>query len=176
MQYSFRRAVPGDIDAIARIHVAGWQSNYRGLMPDELLDSRTFEFRQTMWKELLVEPKRTTLSARDDAGAVCGFASAFALDRRHAGFDCFLQMLYVDESLKHRGLGRALLGAIVGAMREDGCGSMALRTLRANPARGFYEHLGARLVPSLDIDEGPLDDVVYGFDDLSLVARNSTTL
>ncbi len=176
MQYSFRRAVPPDIDAIARIHVAGWQSNYRGLMPDQLLDSRTFEFRQTMWKELLVEPKRITLSALNAADAVCGFASAFTLDEPHAGFDCFLQMLYVDESLKRRGLGRVLLGAIARAMRDAGCRSMALRTLRRNPARGFYEHVGARLVPTLDIDEGPLDDVVYGFGDLSLVADRLTIL
>lgn len=172
MHYSFRRAAPADIDDIARIHVAGWQRNYRGLMPDELLDSRTIEFRQAMWKELLLEPKRTTLTALDDAGVVCGFASAFALDEPHAGFDCFLQMLYVDESLKRSGLGRALLGAIAGAMRGVGSNAMALRTLRGNPARGFYEHLGARLVPSLDVDEGPLDDVVYGFDDLSLVAEH----
>jgi GNAT superfamily N-acetyltransferase len=128
-----------------------------------------------MWKELLAETKRTTLSALDDAGTVCGFASAFTLDELHAGFDCFLQMLYVDESLKRHGLGRALLGAIAAAMRDAGCRSMALRTLRGNPARGFYEHVGARSVPALDIDEGALDDVVYGFDDLSLVADPPTT-
>lgn len=174
MQWSFRRAVSTDVDDIARIHVAGWQSNYRGLMPDDLLDSRTFEFRQAMWRELLLEPKRTTLSALDGADVVRGFASAFTLGEPHSGFDCFLQMLYVDEPLKRSGLGRALLGAIAGAMRDAGCSAMALRTLRGNPARGFYEHVGARPVPALDVDEGPLDDVVYGFDDLSLVAKYST--
>lgn len=172
--HEFRRARSEDIDAIARIHVAGWRNNYRGMMPDDLLDSRTFEFRQTMWRDLLAEPARTTLVAIDDVGQVCGFASAFTLDEPHAGFDAFLQMLYVDESIKRGGVGRALLGAIARAMLDAGRRSMALRTLRRNPARGFYERLGARLLSALDIDEGPLDDVAYGFDDLSLVAQAPT--
>lgn len=170
-QHSFRRAAVADIGAIARIHVAGWQNNYRGLMPDELLDSRTFAFRKNMWAKLLAETKRTTLVAVESGNVVCGFASAFFLDEPHDGFDCFLQMLYVDETLKRGGLGRALLGATAREMLAAGRRAMALRTLRLNPSRGFYEHLGARLLQRLDVDESPLDDVAYGFDELALLVK-----
>lgn len=35
---TFRAAVPGDADAIARVHVASWQAAYRGTVPDDHLD------------------------------------------------------------------------------------------------------------------------------------------
>ena len=36
---SIRPASTADASAIARIHVAGWQSAYRDILPDEHLDS-----------------------------------------------------------------------------------------------------------------------------------------
>ena len=34
-----RQAEIGDAAAIARVHVASWRTTYRGLLPDEFLDS-----------------------------------------------------------------------------------------------------------------------------------------
>ncbi|MHB1536011.1 MAG: hypothetical protein ACYC1D_15655 [Acidimicrobiales bacterium] len=33
------RALPGDEDAVAAVHVWSWQTAYRGLVPSEYLDS-----------------------------------------------------------------------------------------------------------------------------------------
>jgi hypothetical protein len=42
--------------------------------------------------------------------------------------------------------------------------------MRRNPARAFYERLGATLVPGgLTIDAGQFDDVVYAFSDLRML-------
>jgi GNAT superfamily N-acetyltransferase len=163
-----RRARISDIPAIAEIHVEAWRVNYRGMIPDEAIDSRTVELRKTTWHQALHQPRRVTLVACDDRGAVNGFASAFVLEAPHSGFESFLQMLFVAESLKGQGVGRKLLAAIAREMQAAGAHSMALRTLRANPARGFYERLGAELIPEdIDVDRGEFDDVVYGFRDLS---------
>jgi GNAT superfamily N-acetyltransferase len=163
-----REAVAGDIPAIGAIHVEAWRANYRGMIPDDAIDSRTVELRKATWHQVLGQPRRVTLVACDDGGAVTGFASAFRLPELHNGFDSFLQMLFIAEPLKGRGIGRALLSAIAQKMCAAGARSMALRTLRLNPARAFYERVGAELVPDgIDVDRGEFDDVVYGFRDLS---------
>ena len=38
-----RRAVLEDLPAMALVHVNGWKTAYRGMMPDELLDRLTVE-------------------------------------------------------------------------------------------------------------------------------------
>ena len=45
-----RRATVDDAPAIAGVHVRTWQAAYRGLMPQALLDSLTFERRRGWWK------------------------------------------------------------------------------------------------------------------------------
>ena len=167
--FTFDRATAADIDAIATIHVAGWRDNYRGMMPDAAIDLRTFEVRQAMWKPLIEMLGRITLVARDRAATIRGFTSSLLFDESNAGFESFLQMIFLETAMRGSGLGRALLRATALELRDAGRRSMALRTLRLNPARGFYEHLGGRLVPNNDFtyDAGEFDDVVYGFDDLS---------
>lgn len=167
-------ATPADIPAIAAIHVESWRANYRGMIPDETIDSRTIECRRTMWAQLLEEPQRITLVSCAERGIIAGFASAFLLHELHNGFDSFLQMIFVAEPFKRRGIGRELLAAIAGELHAAGAHGMALRTLRANPARGFYERLGAKLVADgIDVDEGEFDDVVYGFRDMNVLTRLS---
>jgi hypothetical protein len=44
-----RRAEPQDAPAVARVHVASWRQAYRGLLPQEYLDSLSIEARTTTW-------------------------------------------------------------------------------------------------------------------------------
>jgi GNAT superfamily N-acetyltransferase len=48
-----RRATPGDVIAVATVHVRSWQAAYRGLMPDEVLDGLSVERRAGMWRSVL---------------------------------------------------------------------------------------------------------------------------
>ena len=48
---SVRRATRADADAVAAAHVAGWRGGYRGIFPDEYLDSDAFaDERRDMWR------------------------------------------------------------------------------------------------------------------------------
>ena len=58
-------------------------------------------------------------------------------------FDAYLQAIYLLAGRQRRGAGRALLGAIARDLIAQGRRSMALHVLATNPARGFYERLGA---------------------------------
>ena len=49
-----REAEEPDADAIARIHADAWEQAYRGIVPQEALQSRySFESRRKMWGSLL---------------------------------------------------------------------------------------------------------------------------
>jgi GNAT superfamily N-acetyltransferase len=165
-----RKAIPSDADAIAAVHHASWEGSYRGIMPDEEFDKRPLSLRQTQWADYLAHPGRTTLVACNGDGAILGFASAWPLDRAQYPFDSYLATLYLRPDVKRRGIGRALLSAIAEELLNGGARSLVLRTLRLNPARQFYERLGARLVcHDAAPDRGRFDDVVYAFDDLNLL-------
>lgn len=77
---SYRRAVPDDADDIAVLHVTSWRETYTGLLPDQLIASRTAVQRAAAWRQILLgaEPAgklhhRVFLAAED--GALLGFGS-----------------------------------------------------------------------------------------------------
>ena len=88
------------------------------------------------------------LLARVD-GTVAGFALFFPtfstfLARR----GLWLEDLFVVPAMRGRGVGRALLAAVAGVARARGCGRFEWAVLDWNaPAIGFYEGLGATLMP-----------------------------
>ncbi|MGB8627758.1 MAG: GNAT family N-acetyltransferase [Candidatus Cybelea sp.] len=172
MRTHIRRAVPADASGIARVHVAAWDRAFRGIVPDDVIAARTLEVRIGQWTSVLQKPDRVTLVAHGDDDLICGFASAVPIPEPN--FQGYLETLYVAPALWERGVGRELLSAIAAELLARSIGNMALRTLRLGTARGFYEHLGARLVlEGIVRDAGHFDDVVYGFDDLALLAKCS---
>lgn len=171
MAVVIRRANLDDADAIAKVHVASWHAAYRGILSDEQIEARTVERRRAQWAASVEQPDRITLVACDEGGTIQGFASTLLLDGSDGGFQSYLQTLYLDPGAQQRGIGRELLRATAIELRSAGIRNMALRTLRLNPARQFYERLGARLAPEgIANDEGQFDDVVYAFDDLGVLA------
>jgi len=72
-----RRAEPQDAPAVARVHVASWRQAYRGLLPQEYLDSLSVEARTMTWAKAfsqLPDQTPTTLVGELD-GQIVGFAS-----------------------------------------------------------------------------------------------------
>ena len=75
-EIAIRPARLDDVDAVAAIHVAGYEEAYRGLLPDEVLDERSVDLRRRVWAERLAadEPRQFVLVAELD-GEVAGFVS-----------------------------------------------------------------------------------------------------
>jgi GNAT superfamily N-acetyltransferase len=53
---------------------------------------------------------------------------------------------HLVESAKGRGLGRGLMRAAACCLRDGGCRSVSLWLLKENPAQGFYERFGGRIL------------------------------
>jgi ribosomal-protein-alanine N-acetyltransferase len=118
---TIRRATPADLAAIAAIEAESFPSPWGedGYLPE------------------LTRPASVFLTA-ESAGAVAGYGCAFAvIDEAH------LLKLAVRPALRRQGIGRALLAALVAALRELGARELWLEVRAGNEAaRGFYRRLG----------------------------------
>ena len=160
-----RAAGVEDAAAIARVHVATWRTAYRGLLPDEFLESLTDDVYTERWRRGIADPLSRVFVAEDETGVV-GFASG---GRERAGEDGYrgeLYAIYVLDRAQRHGHGRELVRAVTGALREMRFDDMIVWVLRDNaPARKFYERLGGVYVRTQPIAIGPalLQEVSYGW-------------
>lgn len=92
------------------------------------------------------------LVAREGASrAVTGYMIAtFGYDLEFAGPDAFITELFVEPLSRGRGLGRALLDAMIGHLRLSGTNAVHLMVRPENErARALYAGRGFRLAPRI---------------------------
>lgn len=135
---------PADIDAVAQVHVRGWQAAYRGLMPQEFLDGMSAAAQAARRRARGVEDGEHVAVA---GGRVVGWASVGPYrdddgDAPAAGCG-ELNALYVLPELIGTGVGRQLLAHALGDLRRRGLLPALLWVVAANTrARRFYERAG----------------------------------
>jgi len=140
-----RQASRGDVRRIAEIHVRSWQAAYRGILPDDLLDSLSISERELSWNVLLSGDCRLTLVAERSDGALTGFCS-LATPSREEGVGeetAEIGALYVDPDHWRMGAGSAMLSAALEKLDANGWRDAILWVLPENrPALAFYERFG----------------------------------
>src|SRR4029077_9351781 len=154
-----------DASAIARVHVSSWRSTYRGLLPDDFLESLSEANYTERWKRVITEGTSKVVVAEDGAEVV-GCASGGRERAGEQGFEGELYAIYVLDAAQRRGFGRELVRAMVEGLRELGLGNMIIWVLRYNrPARDFYERLGGVYVRAqpITIGSATLEEVSYGW-------------
>ena len=141
---TIRPAAPEDAEAVERLRIAGWQTAYRGIIPDAYLDSLPVD----------VSRRRRHLEALPDGfgndvaiagGCVVGWISAGPCrDPDRPGprygevFAC-----YVHPDWWRAGIGRLLMAHALEVLAEDGRDDVTLWVLEANDrARRFYARFG----------------------------------
>ena len=175
-----RLARPEDAPAIARVHVVTWQTTYRGLIADALIDEVALEEREAMWGHILTVYAEThpVLVAEDFGIGVCGFGNAGPLRGEDVqGYSGEFKTLYLLPAYQRRGIGRAMLCRLAAQLLERGHDAALAWVLASNPACGFYETMGGVLCAQRvvdDEDEGdPPADLAYGWSDLAVLAGKS---
>jgi len=142
----FRRACPGDAEAVAHLHAASWRRHYRGAYSDAFLDGDVIADRLAVWSQRLREddPSRCTILA--EAGGVVGFAHA--VFDEDAAWGALLDNMHVADGHKRRGIGSRLLALTAEAVldRPERTG-LYLWVLEQNvDAQAFYEACGGECV------------------------------
>ena len=142
-----RPATLDDAEAIAAVHVRGWQWGYRGILPDAYLEALSVDRRVEQWRSWLLDPGRTvTRVAEGEDGRCLGFA-ATGPSRDPAADDETGEVyaIYVEEEGAGTGMGGALLQHAVQTLRDAGFAHATLWVLDGNArARRFYEKAGWR--------------------------------
>lgn len=136
---TIRRATVGDAPEIARVYVDSWRETYAGLLPDSYLAGLSYETFERHWRRTFLARGWAFVAEVD--GRIVGLASGGrARQRQLAAGELFV--LYVLRRHQRRGIGRALFDASRLELAVRGLASTVVWVLAANPARGFYEHLG----------------------------------
>jgi L-amino acid N-acyltransferase YncA len=168
-----RLATVDDADAIAETHVASWKATYRGIVPQDYLDSLSVQQRADRWRSSLIAPSAMNIYVADLGGAICGFASGGPARAEIPGFSGELYAIYLHPDAFLRGIGSRLFRAITEDLQFSGHRSMYVWVLADNPSRGFYERLGGKPLTAANIEIGgkTLVEVSYGWDDLAAGLR-----
>jgi GNAT superfamily N-acetyltransferase len=173
-----RAAEERDAEALARVHVAVWRQTYAGMMPDEYLAGLSVERRATMWAARLRgegPPDTQVYVADDPAHGIVGFAVAGRERTGNPEFDGELWAINIDAAHHRRGVGRALVLPAAQWLAGKGFRAMMLWVVAANPARGFYERLGGKLLAQTrpaTFGNVTVPEVAYGWRSLAeLIAR-----
>lgn len=162
MELQVRSARVDDALDVARVHVRSWQVAYKGLLPDEYLDSLRADERAKRYDFGATDPLAPHTIVADDGRSIIGFATIGMspdVSSRDVGE---LMALYVDPDSWRTGVGRALIARARDELRRRGFETAVLWVLDGNErAQRFYENDGWMLsgdrrkqhVWGIDVDE-----------------------
>jgi GNAT superfamily N-acetyltransferase len=151
-----RPAHPDDAEALAGLHIRGWQHAYARLMPaaylaglDGQLEQRIVRRRQQILRPIA----RTAcfVAVEPETSRVTGFFNAEPYRIAQNGSDLSdsvgeVYAIYVEPDRISTGAGRALMDAAVGWLDGQGLDPIHLWVLEGNlRALSFYERYGFRL-------------------------------
>ena len=180
---TIRRANIGDAASIARVWVEGWKHTYRGIVPDDFLDSIDVDQWTKRQQRYLNAPRagtKTYVAEEIVAGVdeVVGWAASGPSRTATLHFAGEVYTLYLLPSSQRQGIGRRFMAAAATDFLDSGVDSLMLWVLAENwNARRFYEALGGELVAEQEVSFGgvSLREVAYGWNGLALLAAGATS-
>lgn len=146
--------------AIARVHVTSWQTTYKGIIKQDVLDNLAVEPRAQYWesmieKQLLGDSDHELLFVACNAEQeIVGFASGGSNRSQDLDAEGELYAIYILEEYQRQGIGKRLITQVAQALKNRGQGTMLVWVLADNPAKEAYEKLGATVINSTYIDIG----------------------
>lgn len=144
-RFAIRPAVATDAADIARVQTSSWQTSYRGILPDSILDSMDTARRAAMRREILLDGDALNLVAYDTTHReLVGFCNA-GRSRRQGPRVGELYEIYIVDRAKRFGLGRELFEGTTAWCRAHQMTALIIWVLEGNHhARRFYAAMGGR--------------------------------
>ncbi|QTM99976.1 GNAT family N-acetyltransferase [Sediminibacillus dalangtanensis] len=141
-----RKAATSDAEAIAKVSVDSWISTYRGIVPEKILKKITYQQRTVAFKKRLDDPQHYMFVAETTDGQIVGFVNGGPERSGDYPYEGEIYSLYILDEYHHLQIGRKLVRVMTEQLLTDGYDSLLVWVLEENPAKGFYEHLGAEPV------------------------------
>ena len=128
----------GDASRVSHIYAASWKAAYRGIVPQDYLDSLDPEY----WTPFFSDPGRVGFLLRVDGRDAGAVAICPARDEAMPGWGELIS-IYLLPEYQGRGYGRRLFSHALGELGKLGFPNVYLWVLEENaPARRFYELCG----------------------------------
>ena len=170
--FTIRPAQLADAEEIARVQVESWRTTYKGIMPDEVLATLSVEVRLEMWRRPLSNPESLSIIyVAETDGQTVGFAAGGPERTGHDVYKTELYAIYLLQAYQGRGIGRALVQAVVGRLLDKGFRAMLVWVAAKNPATKFYAALGGQPFASKteSFGGGDIEEIAYGYDDIGKI-------
>jgi GNAT superfamily N-acetyltransferase len=165
-----RLAKADDATAISIVHIDSWRSSYRGIVPDQVLDGLDYVRNGIRWRDMLANlgEMKCFFVAENDDGRIVGFAIGGPNREENTGYNGELYAIYLQKGFQGQGIGKMLVSKVAEWLALHKYSSMLVWVLEKNPAKYFYEALGALPVgrKRIIIGDAPLDELSYGWPDL----------
>lgn len=168
MEIQIRNATLEDAEAIAKVHVASWQTTYKGIMDEGFLNRLSVEKRKELWMNNIPREGSIVLVAELD-GKIVGFADGSPVkEGEYPGYDGDVTSIYFYEEHQGKGYGKMLLTRLLNGFRQQGFKSAIVKVLEDNAACRFYEALGARCIDEnmIEVAGGKANLLTYAWDHL----------
>jgi GNAT superfamily N-acetyltransferase len=166
-RFAIREATLGDAAGIARAHTASWQTSYRGILPDSVLDLIDVGQRTSSRRQILRDDTIYKLVACETTrGEVVGFCDA-GRARQGGPWAGEIYAIYLEHHAKRHGLGREMFEQATTWLRAHGMPSLIIWVLENNShARRFYEAMGGRAANRMHSRVGgfPVVEMSYVWD------------
>jgi len=173
-----REAKAVDAVSIGRVVVDTWHTTYTGIVPQNYLDSLSYEKVTSVWHSRIMDTNKIwpgwfIYVAEDVDGKVVGFAGGGPSQGYDLPFSGELGFIYLLKSYQRQGTGRQLAMTVALRLKKQGHKSMLVWVFTANPCRVFYEVLGGRAVAKRVIDRygGSLAETAYGWENVDVFGR-----
>ncbi|MCU0889973.1 MAG: GNAT family N-acetyltransferase [Rubritepida sp.] len=180
---TIRRARPADAEAMARVHLEAWRSTYAGLLPAAHLAGLSLWHEAAGYERAIAQRRGghagfvALADGYEAQGAgIVGFVTG-GLSRRPAIAEGEVETLYLLDDFRERGIGRRLMRAMASHLASLGAQSAFAWVLEPNPARWFYERLGARQVAREDLRYAgqPVTQVAYAWEPIHTLLTATAT-
>jgi len=150
-EVAIRHADLDDINTIGFLAQQIWPQAYGSILSARQLEYMLhLIYNPTALKDQMLKQHHTFLVAELDDEPV-GFASFSKIDTSGV---YKLHKLYVRTDIQGKGLGRALITAVLEEIRAREARALHLNVNRHNKAKDFYEKFGFRVIREEDIDIG----------------------
>lgn len=150
---ALRDATPGDIPALAELHVMLWNATYR-------MQGPSVPTRIAQWQRLFADrdAREFVFLLEDRERRIIGFARGGPHEGR---FEGELSKIYLRWEYHGLGLGRLMMREAARRFLDHGIHSFLLFAERSNPSIGFYERMGGERL----LDEHGVFRGAYGWRD-----------
>ncbi len=157
MNYIIRLAKEEDAEELSKLKHEVWNTTYRGIYADELIDNFDYEKHKNKFLKVIKDPN-VDLYVVEENNSLIGYMSVGKPYRPFKDFEQEIGLLYLLKEYQGKGIGKELFNKAYNIIKDKGYQEFFISCNKYNePAQGFYKKMGAEVI---NIDEDNIDKTI----------------